>query len=49
MPFENADVAEWAIASIMGEDELAPEQKSELENLRRELFRNPRGPRAELT
>jgi hypothetical protein len=30
------------------EDELSAEQKTELENLRRELFRNRRGPRAEL-
>lgn len=30
------------------EDELTPEQKEELEELRRELFRNRRGPRAEL-
>jgi hypothetical protein len=30
------------------EDELSAEEKTELENLRRELFRNRRGPRAEL-
>jgi hypothetical protein len=30
------------------EDELKPEEKTELEGLRRELFRNRRGPRAEL-
>lgn len=31
------------------EDELSAEERSELENLRRDLFRNRRGPRAELT